>query len=421
MEQPFKKLFIEPFTQYKGLPKSVYVIALQRFVNALGSFVFPFLTMFMVQKMGLSTEIAGFWVLMSSIASLCGTTIGGAVIDRMNRKTIIVCVSLINAILLGSCGFLEPSMAIVYMLIIICFFSGFSSPANSAMLTDITVPENRKESFSLLYLAVNAGLAVSFTLAGYLFNNYYHFLFFGDAFTTILSLIPFIILVPDSKPTKDDIEELEKSDRDLEKYVDGNVFKALIQRPFLIAFVIINAVIGFVYSQHGFIMPLQLTDLFGIANGPKYFGWIMSVNTTMVIFFMPFILSLTKNFKPVINVFLATLTYIVGFGMMAFIDTLPMFFVSVIIWTIGEIVQSVNTGVYISNHSPVNHRGKFSAITELVRFTGQASAPAFMGIYLMTHSYSQAWIFTGFIAFLCSVSVAILYFAENRHLQKLSK
>ncbi len=421
MEQHFHKLFIQPFTQYRGLPKSVYVIAFQRFVNALGSFVFPFLTMFMVQKMGLTKEIAGFWVLMSSIASLCGTTIGGAVIDRMNRKKILVSVSFINAILLGFCGFLQPGMPIVYILIVICFFSGFSSPANSAMLSDITVPENRKESFSLLYLAINAGLAVSFTLAGYLFNNYYHFLFFGDAITTIISLIPFILLVPDSKPTKEDIEIIEQSDRDQEKFEKGNVFKALLKRPFLLAFVLINAVVGFVYSQHSFVMPLQLSEIFGQANGPKYFGWIMSINTTMVIFFMPLILSLTKNFKPVVNVFLATLTYIVGFGMMAFIDTLPMFFVSVVIWTIGEILHSVNTGVYISNHSPVNHRGKFSAIIELIRFTGQASAPAFMGVYLMTHSYSDAWIFTGVIALLCSIAVVILYLTENRYNIKQQK
>ncbi len=415
MEHPFRTLFIEPFTQYKGLPKSVYVIAFQRFVTSLGNFIFPFLTMFMSQKLGLSTEVAGFWVLMSSIASICGTTVGGAVIDRMNRKLIIVTLSLINAVLLGSCGFLEPGMPVVYILILICFFNGFSSPASSAMISDITVPENRKESFSLLYLALNAGLAVSFTLAGYLFNDYYHLLFFGDALTTLISLIPFILLVPDSKPTKADIEAIENSSRDYEKFAEGTVFKSLFSRPFLVVFILINAVIAFIYSQHSFVIPLQLTDIFGETSGPKYYGFIMSINTSMVIFFTPLILSLTKNFKPVANIFLATLAYTVGFGMMAFIDILPMFFVSVIIWTIGEIIHSVNTGVYISNHSPVNQRGKFSAITEFIRFFGQASAPAFMGIYLITHSYSSAWILTGFLALLCAVALALLYFFENKY------
>ncbi len=421
MELNFKKLFIDPFTQYKGLPKSVYVIALQRFVNALGNFVFPFLTMFMTQKMGLSTEVAGFWVLISSVSRLLGTTLGGFIIDILNRKTVIIYVNVISAAMLGFCGFLEPGMPIIYIIVITNFIRGISNPASSAMLSDITTPENRKESFSLLYLALNAGLAFSFTLAGYLFNNYYHLLFFGDALTSFLSLIPFILFVPESKPTKADIENVEHSDREQEKFVEGNVFQALFKRPFLVAFVVINAVISFIYSQHGFIMPLQLRDLFGIENGPIYFGWIMTVNTTMVIFFTPFILSLTRNYKPLANVFIGTITYIIGFGMMAFIHTMPMFFLSVSIWTLGEIIQSVNTGVYISNHSPINHRGKFSAIIELIRFSGSASAPAFMGVYLMTHSYFQAWLLIGGIGILCAIAIVILNYVEGNHLHKLTK
>ncbi len=415
MEFSFKKLFIEPFTQYIGLPKSVYVIALQRFVNALGNFVFPFLTMFMTQKMGLDTDIAGFWVLLSSIARLLGTTLGGVVIDNVSRKKVIVIVNVVSATMLGTCGFLEPGMPMIYIIVATNFIRGISNPAASAMLSDITTPENRKESFSLLYLSLNAGLAVSFTFAGYLFNNYYHLLFFGDAITSFLSLIPFILYVPESKPTKNDIEQLENSDREQEKYVQGNVLYALFKRPFLVAFVVINAGISFVYAQHGFVMPLQLKDLFGVEKGPQYYGWIMAVNTTMVIFFTPFILNFTKHLKPLANVFIGTLTYVVGFGMMAYIDTFSMFIVSVVIWTLGEIIQSVNTGVYISNHSPINHRGKFSAIIELIRFSGNASAPAFMGVYLMTKSYSQAWIFTASIGIVCALAVIILYIAEDIH------
>ncbi len=414
----FSKFFIEPFTQFKGLPKSIYILSLQRFVNSLGNFVYPFLTMFMVQKLGLSTEVAAFWVVASQVARLLGNTVGGSIADRMSRKSVIVIISIINIIIFLICGAMGLSMYVVYMLILVSFLGGISGPPNSAMISDITVPENRKESFSLMYLSMNAGLAVSFTLAGYLFNNYYRWLFFGDALTTIISLIPFILFVPESKPTKEDIEELEKSDRDEEKFVEGNVFTALLERPFLVAFVLINTVVGFVYSQHGFVMPLQLTEIFGEANGPKFFGLVMSLNTLVVIFFMPISLALTKNFRPVVNVFFATILYMIGFGMMAFIDTMPMFYLSVFIWTIGEILASMNTGVYISNNSPVNHRAKFSAIIEIVRFFGQAGAPAFMGAYLMTHSFADAWIFTGVIALLCAIALYVLYLAENNSKQK---
>ncbi len=418
MSNYFNKFLLEPFTQFKGLPRSIYILSLQRFVTSLGNFVFPFLTMFMVQKLGLDKDVAAFWVVISQVAKLMGNTVGGSIADKLSRKKVIISISLANIIIFTVCGIIGTSMMVVYLLILTSFLGGISNPANSAMISDITVPENRKESFSLLYLSMNAGLAVSFTLAGYLFHNYYRWLFFGDALTTLLSLIPFILFVPESKPTKEDIEKIESSDREHEKFVEGSVFSALLKRPFLVAFILINTVVGFVYSQHGFVMPLHLTELFGDVNGPKYFGLVMSLNTIVVIFLMPITLSLTKKFRPVVNVFFATLLYTVGFGMMAFIDTMPMFFVAVFIWTIGEILSSMNTGVYISNHSPVNHRGKFSAIIDLVRFFGQAAAPAFMGTFLMTHSYSQAWIFTGFVGLFCAFSLFILYLAENNSKRK---
>ncbi|MEW5818540.1 MAG: MFS transporter, partial [Spirochaetota bacterium] len=47
------------FTLYRGLPRSIYILFFARIVNCMGSFVFPFLTMFLTQKLELSTGEAG--------------------------------------------------------------------------------------------------------------------------------------------------------------------------------------------------------------------------------------------------------------------------------------------------------------------------------------------------------------------------
>lgn len=410
-----RKNFVEPFTQYQGLPREVYILALQRFITALGSFVYPFLTMLMTQKLGMSTAAAGFWVLMSSVVSMVGSLMAGSLIDRYNRKNIMVISKFIGAMALFFCGFIEPSMLTVHIIILQSFISSFSNPASTAMMSDLTKPENRKQSFSLLYLCMNAAGAISYTLAGYLFNHYWRMLFIGDAVTTIISLIPLILFVSESKPTKDEISELETSDRINEKEAKGNMLSALLQRPYLLCFVLINSLIGFVYSQSGFLMPLQLSEIFGSADGAKNFGMLMSINTIVVILFTPFILNITKEIKPIINVFFATIFYIVGFGMMAFINSLSLFIVSVIIWTLGEILHSVNTGVYIANHSPINQRGRFSSIVNIINFAGKAAAPSFMGVYLMTNETNSAWILVAFTAAISSVSLIILNLVEVKN------
>ncbi len=212
-----KEIILEPLEDFKGLPKSVYVLAIQRFINSLGGFVFPFLTMFMVQRLHFTTLEAGKW--MSTLAfwtAIC-TYIAGFFVDRMKRKPILIIAPFISAILLGYCGFMEPSENMIYLIIISSSIRSFSGPANSAIMADVTNPSNRKASLSLRYLGMNAGFAISYTLAGFLFNNYWRLLFIGDALTSILSLIPVMLFVPESKPTKEDIEKINNSDREGKK------------------------------------------------------------------------------------------------------------------------------------------------------------------------------------------------------------
>ncbi len=409
------KMILGSFTQYKGLPREIYIIAFQRFITSLGGFVYPFLTLFMTEKLGLSYEQAGLWVLISALVGLPGSLLAGYLIDRMNRKGILVVTRLAFAVIIFICGFMPSSMIIIYLIVVANFIGSFANPASGAMMSDLTEPLNRKESFSLLYLAMNVGLAFSFIMAGYLFNHHWRWLFIGDGLTTILGMIPFILYVRETKPTEEEVSEINDSDREGEKTVEGSVLLALLKRPFLFWFVMINTFVGFVYHQHGFLMPLHLTELFG-QLGAEYFGHIMTVNTVIVIILTPLIMSATKNMPPIINVMIASIIYLFGFGMMAFTGNLVWFYVAAVIWTIGEIIATVNTGVYISNHSPVNHRGRFSSVIGLMKFGGRSGAPAIMGAYMMGHSMSQAWLLVGWIAFGCAIAFYSLYNIEKRTL-----
>lgn len=42
---------------------------------------------------------------------------------------------------------------------------------------------------------------------------------------------------------------------------------------------------------------------------------------------------------------------------------LPLFLLSTLLWTVGEILQVTNASVYVANNSPISHRGRFNAIT----------------------------------------------------------
>lgn len=410
----------DAFKQYEGLPKEIYILSIQRFINSVGGFVFPFLVMFLSKRLGLEKDVIGMFMLIASAVGIPGSIISGYLVDRYNRKVILLISRTISALIFIICGFLGNSIMIPYLLIVSSFVGSFSGPASGAMTADLTTPENRRQSFSLLYLGMNLGLAFGFMLAGYLFENYTQWLFWGDGITSLLSLLLVVFFITDTRPTEVEIEKINDSDRTGEKEEKGNIFIAMVKRPFLMGFVIIVSIIGFVYHQHGFIMPFHLEELFP-EQGAEYFGKIMTVNTLIVIFFTPIIMHHIKKYKPIINVAVATVTYIIGFGMLGFSNALWLFYISVFIWTTGEIIATVNTGVYISNHSPVNHRGRFNSIIGIIQHSGGSAAPFFMGMFLVGHSNAEGWLLTAFIGMIALILLMSLYLAEEHSKKKRSK
>lgn len=169
-------------------------------------------------------------------------------------------------------------------------------------------------------------------------------------------------------------------------------------------------------------MPLQLEELF-INKGTKLFGSVMTVNTIIVIIFTPVLMHLTKKIKPIINVGIAAITYIVGFGMLAFATTLwPFFYIAVFfIWTSGEIIAMVNTGVYISNHSPVNHRGRFNSMIGLIQHVGRASSPALMGMFLVGKPIAIGWVLTAGVGIGALGLLVLLYTKEQQHKKRAQR
>ena len=55
----FPRRLLSTFSIYKGLPSSIYVLFVAEVVNGIGIFVFPFLTLFLTKKLGMSEQSAG--------------------------------------------------------------------------------------------------------------------------------------------------------------------------------------------------------------------------------------------------------------------------------------------------------------------------------------------------------------------------
>ena len=102
------------FTQYKGLPTTVYVLATTRAINSFGSFVFPFLTLYLTSVLGLTKAETGLALTFISLIPIPGSLLGGYLADTYGRKKVIVFAEAIAIVSLLSCLFFEKSIWIFW-------------------------------------------------------------------------------------------------------------------------------------------------------------------------------------------------------------------------------------------------------------------------------------------------------------------
>lgn len=231
-----------------------------------------------------------------------------------------------------------------------------STPAYDALLADLTTPENRKASYSLVYMGWNLGFVIGPFIGGMLFEHYLSLVFIGDGITTILSLV--LVMVYVKETIGKEVDSIQEN-RQQEKKVQGSVFSVLLSRPILLFFSLILFCYSFEYSQWGFTLPLHLGEVYK-KSGSHYYGILATVNGAIVILITPLILKITSAVKPIRVISIGGLFYAIAFGMFAVTNTFSIFLLLAIIMTTGEIMININTSTFIANHTPSSHRGRVS-------------------------------------------------------------
>lgn len=389
------------FTPYTRLPGGVYVLFLARIINRMGDFTNFFLTLYLTRYLNYSERQTGLVLSLAGACMMAGAYAGGRLTDHTGRKHLLLALQSLAAVSVLACGFIPDSPLVPLLLLVFTFFNGAARPVNTALLTDITKAEDRTAAFSLLYLGINIGVAAGPILAGFLFSNYRRWIFWGDALTTFVTLVLILIWIREPELREEDLDEKES-------HVEGHSLKALLGIPVLAVFAPLTVLTSVIYAQGSFTLPLQLLSFFG-DEGPRIFGFIMSFNAVVVLVLTPLLNHLLRGISPLRRIAMGQLLYGIGFGLLAIPAlTAGWFFFSTLLWTAGEVLDATNSGVFIANHSPANHRGRFSSLFLITRGGGRALAPLLSGIILETLEFSAVWLSALVLGLLLYMAMSML-------------
>lgn len=358
--------------QYSGLRREMYIIFWGRVVTNMGALIWPMLTLILKNKLGYTAGEAANLMLLVGILQLPCTLIGGKMADRFDKKKIIVFCDLVTVLGYFLCAVLPMDRYFILIFCIAGIFAQIEWPSYDALVANLSTPKDRERAYSLNYLGANLGLVLAPTIGGFLFENHLPLAFFISGAATLSSTILIFLFVHDTTAAQEDSDsghyEAAQSELSTRK-----IFAAA---PVLLLFLLCMGLRCALYNVgFGFLMPLNIEELFS-AKGAVLFGTLSSVNALVVIIGTPLLTGLMTRIRDSEKLGLGVLLEVSGY--ICFVlsgQHIPLYYVAIIIFTLGEILLTLGKQPYITHRVPSSHRGRMSSVNTVIEML-------FMGIFL---------------------------------------
>ena len=145
---------------------------------------------------------------------------------------------------------------------------------------------------------------------------------------------------------------------------DGeSIFSILRRNPTILLYLAVSALCSAAYDQYGYLMPLDLGRIHG-ENGAVIYGTVSSLNCIVVVLFTPLLTRLFRRMIDTKKLLTGKLLFLAGYILfLAFLGTIPMYYAAMLIFTWGEIINTIADGPYLSARTPASHRGRINSVS----------------------------------------------------------
>ncbi|MGV3487314.1 MAG: MFS transporter [Tuberibacillus sp.] len=342
-------------------------------INLSTSMSVVYLPIYLMNTAELDPFMVGMIVGAGALAGTIGGFVGGTLSDLFGRNRLI----LISLLVLGTVfiGFLvtQESILLLALNIFRGLFSAFFLTVSKALMGDLTPKEMRFRAFSNRYLAGNIGFSVG-PIIGTLFGiagNKGAFLF-----TAVIYVGYFLLLFILFRVYKISIEVSEAADKTPIKqalFIFG-------KDKALLLFVIGSVFLTTVHGEMSVTLSQYLK--MDVEKGVELFGYLMSLNGFIVIFTQVFITRWSERFGLFTRIAMGCLFFSLGEIGFAFSTHHIFFILSMIVFTVGEILIIPSEFAQIDEITPNGMRGMYYGAQGFSEF-GNFIGPWFGGLLLM--------------------------------------
>lgn len=330
-----------------GLPRLFWNLWVGTLINKAGTFVLPFLGIYLVARRGYSLVGAGVVVSLYGLGSIASGPAGGLLADRIGRRPTLMGSLVLGGVAMIALGFLRAPWAIAAWTFTLGFVAdGYRAPV-AAAVGDIVRPEDRMRAYGYLYWATNIGCAVSAAAGGFLAARSYLWLFLLDGATTLAYAAVVAFRVPETR------REVAQRDNPF-----AGLWSALAD-PELAAFALLGFLFFVVLFQAFTTLPL---DLRGRGFGPATIGLVLCVNPVLVVCLQPLATMATRRFGGT-ALLVATGVFGAAGGLcFAFARSAVGFGAGMAVITLGEVASSPVAPAVVAELSPPGRLGRYQGV-----------------------------------------------------------
>lgn len=353
-----------------GLSPTFWYLWAGTLVNRLGSFVMPFMSLYLTQGRHLSVADAGLIVSLTGAGSSLAGPLGGVLSDRIGRRATLLLALGVGGLGTMALGFVHALWGIAVLTFCVGLVTDLARPAVFAAVTDVVAPEDRPHAFGLLYWAINLGFSCALLLAGLLATKGYLILFVGDGLTTLLYAGIVFLRIP----------ETGQHHHRAERSRDGGLIAALLD-PSLTAFVFLAFLLGCLFQQSVVGLPLDLA-----ARGfpPSVYGTLLATNGILIVLLQPVMTRPLRRFRRASVLAASGLLTGLGFAVNAYASTVPWLAVGIGVWTLGEILSAAFAPAIVSDLAPTSLRGRYQGLFSMSWGASAFAGPA-LGAQVLSH------------------------------------
>ena len=343
--------------QYIDLPRQVHILCLGTLINRAGTFFLLFLTIYLKDKLGFSIEFAANTMGMFGFGAIMAALLGGHLADMFGRKVVMAGSMLSGAAILALFTRLTHETPIMICVALFAFVAEMYRPATSAMIGDLTEPVQRPAAFSLMYVMINLGFAIGPIVGGWALKWIsFQTLFIADAVTSAIYGLIIVFAVRETMPAPDPESVLSES---AQKVPLLAALRHMAHDTRFMLFCGATLAISLCYMQHLSTLPLFLQQ-FGIR--PEQYGSLIAINGAMIVALQIPLTGFLKRFDPGRMIAFGSVVVGLGFGLTAFGHAVWQFAITVVIWTLGEMMQLPYLSPMVTEMAPVNMRARYMGI-----------------------------------------------------------